>query len=51
MCDLFAVKPWPASMGSLAGQEIGIEQGMATFHKIRAPSSFLHKSALFYWSL
>jgi hypothetical protein len=33
------------------GQEIGLEQGTATFHKIRAPSSFLQKRALFYWSL
>jgi hypothetical protein len=34
-----------------AGQEIGLAQGTATFHKNRAPPSFLQKRALFYWSL
>jgi hypothetical protein len=33
------------------GQEIGLEQGTATFHKISASSSFWQKRALFYWSL
>jgi hypothetical protein len=36
---------------SISGQEIGLEQGTATFHKIRASLSFLQKRALFYWSL
>jgi hypothetical protein len=35
----------------MVGQEIGLERGTATFHKIRPPSSFLQKRALFYRSL
>jgi hypothetical protein len=30
-----------------AGQEIGLEQGIATFHKIRAPSSFFAEKGTF----
>jgi hypothetical protein len=36
---------------TMSEQEIGLEQGTATFHKIRAPSSLWQKRALFYWSL
>jgi hypothetical protein len=31
----------------MQGQEIGLEQGTATFHKIRAPSSFFAEKGTF----
>jgi hypothetical protein len=41
----------PPTFEPPAGQEIGLEEGTANFHKIRAPSSFFAEKGTFYWSL
>jgi hypothetical protein len=38
---------WLGQYGAVTGLEIGLEQGAATFHKIRAPSSFCRKGHYF----